>query len=130
MREPALVTIVFGYLPAARLCALLRNSSVWMLESDENSKEVIAASKAIDLETLSGSISYSRREANQDLADWLRGTLDEIDDHHDGYLWTQWSRIDVIGLEFTLALEEVARDFGGVLPNEGGFTITSVESDG
>lgn len=130
MREPDLVTIVFGYLPAERLCALLRNSSVWMTDSDENRKQIITASEAEDLESLPGRISCVSHEQSQEIAGWLRKTLDEVDDHHDGHLWTKWKQIDVTGLERTPAIEEVAQDYGDVLANESGLSITSTDIDG
>ena len=129
-KEPELVTIVFGHLPAAQLCTLLRTSSVWMLESNQNSREVDAAAKAMDLSSLPGHISSVPRAPNQKIADWLRATLDEVDSHHDGYLWTQWRKIDVMGFDYRPDLEVVARDFGDVCPIEDGFGITCLENDG
>ncbi len=129
MKEPELVTIVFGHLPAAQICALLSASSVWMLASDQNSREIDAAEKSMDLRSLPGQISLAPRSPSQDIADWLRKTLDEVDRHHDGSLWTQWRRIDVRGLGYVPELQAVAGDFGEVRPIEGGFAITYLERD-
>jgi hypothetical protein len=99
-----------------------------MLASDQNSREVNDAAGAVDLSSLPGQISSAPRSPNQEIADWLRKTLEEVDNHHDGSLWTQWRRIDVKGLDCVPELEAVARDFGEVCPHEGGFGITRVEN--
>ena len=130
MTEPDVVTIVFGHLPAERLCDLLSSSSVWTLESEENSEEILAAANNTDLEALPGQISSVGYKAGLGVEDWLRGTLDLVDGHHDGYLWTEWKRIEVIGIECTPAIERVAGDYGDVLASERDFSILATENGG
>ena len=130
MREPETVTIVFGFLPAEQLSALLKNSSLWMLESNENKAQVDAAAEANDLVSLPGQISFTSRQPTQGIADWFLDTLGEIDSHHDGFLWTKWKQIDVIGLNCTPAIEAVAQSYGDVVISGSQFTITLPENDG
>lgn len=130
MREPQTVTIVFGFLPSEQISELLRNSSLWLLETNENKEQVDAAAEINDLVSLPGQISFTRRQPTQGTADWLLDTLGEIDSHHDGFLWTKWEQIDVIGLDCTPAIEEVAQSYGDVVTSENQFTITSAENDG
>jgi len=96
---------------------ILRESHVWICVSDKASRrkeieEEIAAIERDELCKLCGEISTFPTQSNNTLEDSLLAYLDTINDHYDGFIWPEWSQINVLGVLLTDKLRLAFTEIG------------------
>ena len=128
-KQPILVSLVFDSLSGERLCSLLRESNVWMVESVENKLALEVAAKLTDLTELPGEISCGPLDPEQGPTAWFSEVLSEIDMHHDGVLWTEWEKVNVHGLSLSEEVRSIAEGYGSVQISESGCGFAIINSD-
>ena len=113
-KQPTLVSIVLSPLTGDELCCLLRESSIWMVESAENTVALQEAAEKLDLSKLPGEVSSGPIDSEKGTLAWFSEVLEEIDMHHDGILWTEWEQVDVLGLPLSDEAKSIAEVYGSV----------------
>ncbi len=101
-----------------------------MVESTENSEALKAAAEKFDLSKLPGEVSCGPIDPEKGTLAWFSEVLEEIDMHHDGILWTEWEKVEVLGLPLSDEAKSIAEVYGSVRISDGENCFVIINSGG